>query len=219
MGTALNECRKFLEGGYRSSLSLQTGFADQMAETQPAWLPVSLGDLSHRTKEDGRAVALVDPEIGTILYLLEYHTGQDVVALMVKALSIRTRLLLGTEAVAEGAEDRRGSWRIALYWLIEKQADVEKWETAVAKLRAQAPHMEEIPIDSICKNGGSWKDAFQAHGFPRLLLQARKVLRIKTRHDVAKWSTADAQVEEELRAFSSRFSRRALFPPFRRSAR
>jgi ABC-type molybdenum transport system ATPase subunit/photorepair protein PhrA len=210
MGSALTECRKFLETRYRVALNLPAGFVDQIQEKTPAWLPVSLADLSHRSKEEGHVAVLADPEIGTLLYLIEYDKGQDVVALMVKALSIRTQLLLGTEKSAkEGSGDRLGSWRVALYWLIDQKVHIKSWEIAVAQLRAAAPHVEEIPIDSVCRGDATWKDAFLQHGFPRLLLDSRKVLRIASRSEVAKWSTADAQVEESLKGFSSRFAEKA----------
>jgi energy-coupling factor transporter ATP-binding protein EcfA2 len=68
--------------------------------------------------------------------------------------------------------------------------------------------MEEIPIDCVYKGAGDWQIAFQSHGFPRLLLNARRVLRINNRADVDKWSAADALVENELRSFAVKFTDR-----------
>ncbi|MBI5910115.1 MAG: hypothetical protein HY848_09200, partial [Betaproteobacteria bacterium] len=207
MGVALTECRKFLEGRYRNLLGLQAGFADEMRDRQTAWLSVSLDDLGRTGKDDGHAAVLVDPEIGTLLYLIEYGKDQNVVALVVKALALRTRLLLGaTKTTEKQSRDPLGSWRVAIYWLVEEEPLFQFWEDAVAQLRADAPHMEEIPIDAICKGTEGWSAAFQLHRFPRLLLNSRRVLRIGNRLDVERWSAADAKVEEGLEGFSGKFT-------------
>jgi energy-coupling factor transporter ATP-binding protein EcfA2 len=205
MSAALTECRKFLESRYRSLLGLSTGFSDSILAGRPSWLPVSLDDLGKTSKEGQSAAALVDPEIGTITYLLEYVRGQDIVPLIVRALSLRTRLLIGREKSEADKGDPLGSWRVVVYWLVDDEALFRDWEGLVAQLRANAPHTEEIPVDSVCRGRGGWPSAFEKHGFPRLLLNARRVLRIKNRGDVERWSAADAKVVDEMEGFSSRF--------------
>lgn len=207
MSAALKECRKFLENRYRKLVGLQTGFAQAIAESGPAWLPVTLEDLGKTSKQEDHAAALIDPEIGTLLYVIEYQKGQDVVALIVKALALRTRLLLGVDKPSEKlARDHLGSWRVALYWLVEQESLSQTWERAIAKLRGDAPHMEEIPIDLICKGSDGWPSAFESHGFPRLLLNTRRVLKIASRTEVERWSAADSLVREELAGFSGKFT-------------
>ncbi len=207
MGAALTECKKFLEGRYRNMLGLQTGFVAEMRTGQTAWLPVALDDLGRTEKDGKQAAVLVDPEIGTLLYLIEYDKDQDVVALIVKALALRTRLLLGPSKTTDTPlRDPLGSWRVAIYWLVEDEAQLQFWEDAVAHLQANAPHMEEIPVDAICKGMKGWSAAFDLHRFPRLLFYSRRVLRIGNRLDVERWSAADARVEEGLQGFSSKFA-------------
>lgn len=207
MAKALTECRKYLEGRYRNLLGFQNGFADEMRDRQTAWLSVSLDDLGRTGKDEGHAAVLIDPEIGTLLYLIEYAKDQDVVALVIKALALRTRLLLGaTKTTEQPSRDPLGSWRVAVYWLVEEESLFQLWEDAVAQLRADAPHMEEIPIDAIFKGTEGWSAAFQLHRFPRLLLNSRRVLRIENRLDVERWSAADAKVEEGLEGFSAHFT-------------
>ncbi|MEA3194856.1 MAG: hypothetical protein QOD26_3189 [Betaproteobacteria bacterium] len=207
MGIALTECRKYLEDRYRASLKLQTGFSERIVERSPAWLPVSLENLGRLRKGTSEAAVLVDPDIGTLVYFIEYSHDQDVVKLIVQALALRSKLLLGAvEPQKVPIQDQMGSWRVALYWLVEDPKLFLSWEKAVAQLRTDAPHMEEIPVDAICKEEKGWQDAFKRHRIPRLLLGLRHVMHIKKRADVERWSAADAQVEDGLKAFSSKFA-------------
>jgi energy-coupling factor transporter ATP-binding protein EcfA2 len=205
MGEALNDCKKFLESRYRSLLGLPAGFADSIRSDAPAWLSVSLNDLGKTSKEGHQAAALVDPEIGTLLYLLEYVSGQDIVPLIVRALSLRSRFLVRQENSEAKESDPLGSWRVAVYWLVSDRGLLQEWERDVARLRAEAPHTEEIPIDSICLGENGWARAFEKHGFPRLLLNTRQVLKISNRAEVERWSAADARVADELQGFSTLF--------------
>lgn len=205
MGAALNECRKFLESRYRSLLGLTAGFSESIPAEKPSWLPVSIDDLGKTSKEEQAAAALVDPEIGTITYLIEYKRGQDIVPLIVRALSLRTRLLIGRDHSKEERSDPLGSWRVVVYWLVEDDELSRDWERHVARLRAEAPHTEEIPVDAVRRDEEGWSKAFERHGFPRLLLNTRRVLKIKNRSDVERWSAADAKVVDEMVGFSSRF--------------
>lgn len=210
MTSALVQCKQYLESRYRTALNLQSGFAKQVGEDGPAWLWVTIDDIFHASAQESGIAALVDPEIGTLLYFVEYGKEQQIVPLVVKALSVRSRLLFGgNDPRRESApRDSRGSWRVALYWLIGSEGLLDQWQRQMALLRAEAPHMEEIPMDCVANLAGDWQSTFQDHGFPRLLLQSRKVLRIKNRVDVERWSAADSQVEAALQGFAKKFSDR-----------
>jgi hypothetical protein len=207
MSVALRQCREFLEERYRSLLNLQSGFSERPTSDRAAWMPVSIEDLTRFKDDDVHAAVLADPEIGILLYLIEYKKDQNVVPLVVKALALRTKLLIGNRGAEDSqSHDLLGSWRVAIYWLVEGEPLFREWETAVSQLRANAPHMEEIPIDAICNRGKDWPGAFKAHRFSRLLLNTRRVLRIEDRVDVERWSAADALVDEGLEGFSGQFS-------------
>jgi energy-coupling factor transporter ATP-binding protein EcfA2 len=160
----------------------------------------------HRTAnlDEAAGVAILDPSIGTCLYVLGYDSKMPVRRQVARALQIRSALLPISEATKHGTPDPFGGWRLAVHWLVDEK-ELPKWISEVAELREQTAHFEEVPVDAVICRNDDWAGAFIEHAFPRLLFQVRSVLRKTNADEVERWQSADALVIKTLAQISAVF--------------
>lgn len=211
MDDIIKTCRDFLENKYRALFcNSNFCFLDSLKKNnlQPVWIYAKTDNLSllpkTDTDESKNGALLLDPEIGIMLYILPFQKDQDVSAQIARALELRAKLLPSNKNSGNGNFDPDGSWRVVLHWLVEER-DVDDWLNKITKIRSQTLHLEEIPVDDIVNDKNNWRQAFERHGFPRLLFNTRSILRKKDLSDVYQWWSADSLVLEEFESFPSEF--------------
>lgn len=209
MNSPIVLCRDYLEGRYKALLGNSEHFADSLSAGSYVWCDVRPGDKMLPKDASEAGGMLMDSEIGVVLFLLHFRKGQDITAQFIHGLGIRSRLLPESHyaATPDPSSDPYGSWRVVLHWFAEREEDKQDWLQQIAKIRGETAHLEEIPVDLICQEGfHGWTEAFEQHGFPRLLLQTRAVFRRRKHADVATWLSADTLVRAGLTNFSKQFA-------------
>ncbi|HXK61162.1 MAG TPA: AAA family ATPase [Acidobacteriota bacterium] len=208
--TIIERCRDYLEKAYRERLGLRfsSSICQLEAGRQPVWRFVSADDLTSEIEPDESAAAvLLDPEIGLLFYLVPFHRWTDMRKQILRTLNLRSRLVVspGPESLDEA--DPRGSWRIALHWLVDVK-ESRTWMRQVAEVRKETSFSEDISLDAVFINArDSLEKQLDHHGFPRLLLTTREVFSQEQIEDVGRWASADDLVRQTLREFPLYFKK------------
>ncbi|MFB3906409.1 MAG: AAA family ATPase [Acidobacteriota bacterium] len=209
----IERCRDYLERAYRDKLGV--GFSDSLCQLatgrQPVWRFVSAQDLTSRAAPGETGVGvLLDPEIGLLFYLALFDSHANMRQQIIGAAALGSQLSLraGPSTPAETGGDRRGAWRVVFHWLVDA-ADRRNWIEQIADVRRETCFSEDVSVDAIFFNAGeSLEEQLSRHGFPRLLLETRAVLRKQHLEDVAQWMSADDLVSTALSDFPFRFEKR-----------
>ena len=194
---ALGAVSRWLEDAYQTFLEVwMVENGDLVDPARPLWRWID-GQLDLLPAREGAAGALLlDPALGLCLYLLPFAQFSRLEMPLARALAVCSRLL--PEAAGQArSHDPHGPWQVVLHWLVGNDTDNDQWLRQAATLRNETAHIEEIPIDFLVADGGDWSRACDAHGFPRLLLATRALLR-RDAGAVERWSSADARVREAL---------------------
>ena len=207
MNDALRATYEFLRGQYARQLGTllaQSVTSAEQPDGKPTWHWQNV-DLQYvSSEEEASGGVVLDPDIGICAFIQTYSRDADVRAQLARVLRIRSELLPGQASTTDDV-DTRGEWRVVLYWLVEK-ADFTTWIDQVAEIRQETAHFEEVPVDAIMNNGGSWSSACEAHGFPRLLLYTRGVLAKSKMDEALAWASAESIVQSKLRGIPQRVS-------------
>ena len=159
-------------------------------------------------KEKAHGLVIEDADIGWLLFLLPYDSSQ-LEPQINQALGLRSRLLRESnytgDTQAGDKEDKDGSWRVGLIWLVEDN-EWENWQSHILDLRRESGAAEEISVDAIKVTQNDVHAALDAHGLSRLLLHTRALLS-QTMSQAEKWLSADEQVSFELENFSQQFKK------------
>jgi hypothetical protein len=198
-----------MEKSYRDKLGYTlSGSITSLAEgNQPVWRFVSADDLTTEAAPNSARTAglLLDPEIGVLLYLLPFDTETNVRRQLHRALALRSRLVVTSNAVnSTDQDDPRGSWRVVMNWLARTE-DRERWIGQVMEMRRQTGFSEEVSLDAIFFSEGDLEQQFESHGFPRLLLTTRNVLKKPSLDQVAQWMSANNLVLRSLEGLAKHF--------------
>src|SRR4051812_43389375 len=92
----LTACRNFLATAYRQALGYPLDdFVDSIDSSKlPVWKYVDQADFVSANESTSPTVGLVlDPEIGVLLYLIEFQKLDDIRSQVRLALSLRSKLL------------------------------------------------------------------------------------------------------------------------------
>jgi hypothetical protein len=208
----LEACRTHLEKSYRQKLNYEflpsvTALKDSR---QPAWRFVSIDDLTGEvgSESPGAAGLVLDPEIGLLLYLVPFDSGANLRNQIACALGLRSRLSAEKHYTGNltADSDTRGSWRVAIHWLVKGEELKQRWVEQVMEVRRETGFSEEISFDAIFfTSDAGLGPQLEEFGFPRLLLTTRELLAKPQLDDVAKWMSADTLVKDTLRDFEDRF--------------
>lgn len=201
---ALSRCKNYLHEKYSSLFAGEfTEFQSGEYASMPAWTEVD-AQLQPARALNVKGALLRDPEIGICLFILSYSPETDIAAQMAIALRMRSKLLPEVNYGISDNADQYGAWRVALHWLVEK-GDVDSWLNQIVTLRRNTAQFEEIAVDAIFNNNGSWDGAIQNYAFPKLLLSSRAILRKTRVEEIAEWKSADHLVLSKLKGFSESF--------------
>jgi hypothetical protein len=215
MKDAIGICKGFLGNKYQQMLDINVadfGSENEISDERPVWQRVN-DDLNPLVNDDSadNGGLLLDPEIGMCVYFLPFKPQKtDTAGQIIRALEVRSKLLPEIHyADKENSKvDDKGSWRVLIHWLVENETVFRNdFLPVIATLRRETAHFEEIPVDVIINRKGDWQEAFEQHGFPRLLLNTRSILRKADSSKVIQWMSADALVLEELKNFPSEFEK------------
>ncbi len=197
----LEYCESWLTRQYQTAIGVKMGGG----AVRLRWL--SADSLTNEVvREEAKALAIEDAEIGWILFLLPYEPvlleGQ-----VSQALGLRSRLLresnyTGKIESGEG-EDHVGSWRVGIVWLVDND-EWSKWQDHILELRRESGAAEEISFDAVKMSMDNVHAALDGHGMPRLLLHTRALLR-QSQKEAEAWVSANIQVSSEMANFSKRF--------------
>ena len=208
----LERCRDYLQTAYRNKLGVE--FSDSLCQLetgrQPVWRLVSADDLTSETPPGERAVgALLDPEIGVLFYLAPFDSRTNLRQQIICAAALGSRLSIQAQSTIEGTQngDPRGAWRVVVHWLVDL-GDRRSWIKEVAEVRRDTAFSEDVSLDAVfLHRDGDLENQLERHGFPRLLLETREVLRKRRIDDVTRWMSADDLVRAALSGFQSRFQK------------
>ncbi len=208
----LERCRDYLQTAYREKLG--TEFSDSLCQLetgrQPVWRFVSADDLTSETPPDERAVgALLDPEIGVLFYLAPFGSRTNLRQQIICAVALGSRLSIQARSTIETTQsgDPRGAWRVVVHWLVDAR-DSQAWIKEVAEVRRETPFSEDVSLDALfLRPDEDLENQLGRHGFPRLLLETREVLRKRSMEEVSRWMSADELVRVALSGFQSRFQK------------
>lgn len=200
MVDALHQVKDYLQRQYaqldgRPNWTFQVGAELESGKPVWAWQTSDLRRVN--SAADANGAVLLDPDIGICLFLQKFDEKIPVRQQISKALQIRSTLLPTNKRKGDAQSDGFGSWRVLLHWLITKN-ELPKWVEQVSEIREQTAHFEEVPVDAIVRGEKTWAHAAQAHGFPRLLLRVRSVLKRSKYADVERWQSADRLVVDSL---------------------
>jgi len=207
----LERCRDYLETAYREKLGTEFSNSLVQLETgrQPVWRLVSPDDLTSEAQPSDSAVgALLDPEIGLLFYLAPFNSRTNLRQLIICAVALGTRLSRHTKSETPAEDgDPRGAWRVVLHWLVDRQHR-QDWIEQVAEVRRETSFSEDVSLDAVFLDSEEdLASQLDRHGFPRLLLATREVLRKQHIEDVTRWMSADDLVRSALSGFHSRFQK------------
>jgi energy-coupling factor transporter ATP-binding protein EcfA2 len=212
MTDTLETCRHYLADLYRQKLGyeLVEGTQTPGPTRHVIWRTISAHDLtSSVVAKDGSAAGLLmDYEVGVLLYILPYRDGADIRSQITRALALRSRLLAETNYMGAktDATDEYGDWRIVLHWLVEERLQND-WFRGVIELRKQTAFTEDIPLDVILVDEASLEQSLAQHGFPRLMLTIRQLLKKKQRSEIEQWLNVDDLVASALEALPETFTK------------
>jgi len=208
----LTQVRDHLNERYQRELGVALAAAGY---DQPSWRLVSDADLRSPATAANAAGALVDPELGLVMFVLPFRPEQKLEPAVKAALSLQAELqpAPGTGSPAAQLELRRPAsatreaapWQTALVWLVEGSARAN-WEAQIGQLRHSSTFSEELALDAIFYEPNQMPAALAGHGWPRLLLVLRQVLRKTTPEEMAAWMSADRAVVQALENFADEFS-------------
>ncbi len=208
----LERCRDYLQTAYREKL--ETEFSDSLCQLetgrQPVWRFVSGDDLTRETPPGEHAVgALLDPEIGVLFYLAPFGSRTNLRQQIICAVALSSRLSIQARSTIETTQtgDPRGAWRVVMHWLVDAR-DSQAWIKEVAEVRRETPFSEDVSLDALFLHPDEdLENQLERHGFPRLLLETREVLRKRSIEDVTRWMSADELVRASVSGFQSRFQK------------
>lgn len=208
----LQICQEVLKKFYFEKLGIEFGNSIDEVEQgrQPIWLYVSGYDLISESQLTSADVAglLLDPEIGLLSYVLPFQVETDIRKQIKRALALRSKLSIVRDYSASNTErnDTRGAWRIVMHWVVEER-DMSRWTQQVMELRRETAFSEELSFDAIFLNGGDIKRQIEQHGFPRLLLTTREVLKKGQLDEMTHWLSANDIVAQTMAGFVSHFQK------------
>lgn len=201
----LTAVMRYIEGRYRQFFrdKLWTLDATTSALDRPTWTWQShdLHDTSSKATATGGL--LLDPEIGTCLYFVDYHRQPNVRETVARALAIRQQLLPKRGGDIADA-DATGPWRVVINWLVDGKVFAD-WIKQTAEIRERTGHFEEIGVDAILRENQSWAAACSNHGIPRTLLSVREVMAKTNVEEIESWRSADIPVMEAITALPAHF--------------
>jgi len=208
MANKIDECQRYIASQYRTQLgqTLNNDLERLRDGKGPVWLRVSYEDLTTSalaTEEHGGA--LLDPDIGVILFLIPFTTTMDIRAQVVRALALRSSL--SSHRITQDKRDPLdplGSWRIFVHWLVDS-SDTSKWYADVVEIRQETGFSEEIVFDLIEISETGIEQSLKTHGLPRLLLTCRHVLKKTRSEEAVEWQSADHHVKQALERFDEDF--------------
>ena len=206
----LEVCREVLETAYREKLGIT--FSHSIAkigqERQPVWRNVSDTDLTSELQphSSGSAGLLLDPEIGLLLYILPFHSKTNLHKQIVRALALRSQLSVERNYSGSRGDnsDQRGSWRVAIHWLVPLNIRLV-WTNQIEKIRRDTAFSEELSLDAIFLTDDDARNQIVRHGFPRLLITTREVFKKLKLEEMTLWLSADALVKKTLSDFGAHF--------------
>jgi hypothetical protein len=205
----IQRCRSFLADNYREKLGyeLATSIDELGKERSPVWRFVAADDLTSevKPKAPGAAGLLLDPEIGILAYFLPFDTTTPMRKQILRALALRSQLSAERNytGMATGASDPNGAWRVVIHWLVT--SDRAKWIDQIMEVRRETAFSEELSMDAVFLGNGNIEEAFRDHGFPRLLLTTRHVLRKPRIDEMTTWLSANDLVAHALKEFAGDF--------------
>jgi len=197
----LEKCENWLVNQYKTVLGVD--LTDDLMQIR--WL--SEDSISTEVpKQEAQGMVIQDSDIGWMLFLLPYDAN-CLERQVNQALGLRSKLLResnysGDDKVGD-TEDANGSWRVGLVWLVHDN-EWCAWQDHILRLRRESGMAEEIAIDAVRVEANRIQDALTVHGFPRLLLHTRALLR-QSATEMETWRSADAQILDELQGFSTEF--------------
>jgi len=150
-----------------------------------------------RNPEFASGAAVFDPEIGLCLLLQKFSRELDIRPQITKALRVRSRLRPRQEDRLAAADDL-GEWSVVVHWIVE-ESDFEAWVDQVSGMRRDTAHFEELPVDAVINLCNDWALSCALHGFPRLLLRTREVIRRRNFSEAFDWISADTKIAEKVR--------------------
>src|ERR1035441_1864875 len=170
----LSTVRKHLAMRYQGELGQQLTDGAEPSVSKPMWRLVKAGDLRSpaTAASEAQAGVLLDVEIGLVLFIIPFPSGDDFQAQILGALSLQSSLMPVSPPVAP--PDEYGTWQVALHWLVQESARKE-WENEIVRLRQRSGFSEELVLDAIFYVSGELDQALVEHGLPRLLLTTRGV--------------------------------------------
>jgi hypothetical protein len=207
--TPLQRCRAYLADNYREKLGyeLAGSIADLGKERCPVWRFVEANDLTSEVKPKvaGAAGLLLDPEIGILAYFLPFDATTLMRKQILRALALRSQLSAERNytGTTTDASDPQGAWRVVIHWLVT--SDHATWIDQIMDVRRETAFSEELSMDAVFLQGRNVDEALREHGFPRLLLSTRQVLRKSRINEMTTWLSANDLVARALREFERDF--------------
>jgi energy-coupling factor transporter ATP-binding protein EcfA2 len=200
----LEYCETWIVNKYQNILGLKL----PTDSVRLRWL--SENSIVHETaKGEAQGLVVEDDDIGWLFFLLPYK--QEKFEYQVnQSIGMRSQLLrevnYSGNPEASKSEDKWGSWRIGLVWLVNNdENEWDRWQYQIQKLRCESGFAEEISFDAVRVKNNDIKASLDSHGLPRLLLNTRSLL-AQSAHEAEMWLSADAQVASEMESFSQQFS-------------
>jgi hypothetical protein len=208
--TPLQRCRSYLSDNYREKLGyeLADSIAELSKERYPVWRFIAANDLTSevKPKASGAAGLLLDPEIGILAYFLPFDATTPMRKQILRALALRSQL--STErnysGTATDTSDPQGAWRVVIHWLVA--SDHATWIDQIMEVRRETAFSEELSMDAVFLQGKDVDEALREHGFPRLLLTTRQVLRKPHINEMTTWLSANDLVARALKEFERDFN-------------
>lgn len=201
----LTAVRGYVEDRYRKYFEDDTWkLSDtRMRPSCPSWIWQSDDLRDTQSGGDATGGLLLDPEIGTCLYFVDYARQPKVRETIARALAIRQQLV-PRQSEDTGDDDACGQWQVVVNWLVEDSAFPD-WIGQTAEVRERTGHFEEIGVDAIVRDHRNWPDTCSAHGIPRMLLATRQLIAKRSAEDVDTWRSADVPVLDALKALPTQF--------------
>lgn len=205
VASKLSIVRRFLAARYQQELGQTLVDSLEAPHAQPVWRWVKAANLRTPAppEDPASAGALLDAELGLVLFVVPFAPQDDLAAQVAAALNLQSSLQPASPP--SGPSDEAGPWQVALYWLVEASARSD-WEDQMAELRQRPGCADELIFDAVFYSPDNLQQALEAHGLPRLMLTARLVLSKPAAADLANWMSADRAVLRELEDFAGEFT-------------
>lgn len=181
----------YIEQLYQGLYGEEFIFSEKYTEGKmvPSWLWVDENlSIQKSLQESG---VIVDPEIGTCLFILPYQENK-LKSQIAKALNYRSKLFF---EYAPNASDQNGAWKVIIHWYV-RENQFANWSTQIGNIRKNSSQIEEIPVDAIIYNDDNMYGACKKYQFSRLLINTRMILSKTDFSEMEKWSSVNDKIKE-----------------------